>query len=646
MLFDVQIIFPSSLDIPCWILDIHILNNNRRQTTGDMMERFIPDEVVDEIRSRCDIVDVIQGYIPLKRTGNKFKALCPFHNEKTPSFTINQERQIYHCFGCGKGGDVFRFVMDKEGVDFPNAAHILAAKSGVVIPDRPRGAGGGVYDGKISESGQQREKLYKIHEELASWYSKLLAGKTTTKVAEYVANRGIPAESLVKFRLGAAPDSWDEALRLLGGKGYTPEEILLAGVVVKNEESGKIYDRFRNRLVFPIWDEQGRVVGFSARTVEKEMVGAKYVNSPETPIFKKSRILYALHMAREAIRDKKYAILCEGQLDVMAMHNAGFCNTVAPQGTAFTDEQARILRRYTEKVFLCFDSDEAGIKATLRVMEILLPLGFEVRIISFPNGKDPDEFLKANGQEALSESVVGAISFFDYVYNKAVKEFDAGSPWGKDSIVSEVLSYVSKVESPVVRSSFATKFAQLMRIPENIVYKELNRKNDNQSGYVPPQNSDAAKPVQQSEETVLTRAEETLLELALAHGDVARRLAEELPNEMISGTPAGSALETVISMTLNGEWENSARVLLERLCNEPCPAISRLLSQQNDYSPEMREKALNDCIVVIKKYHLENENISLMKDISACQDENERNLLRGKYMENKKKLVALSKSRK
>ena len=609
------------------------------------MERFIPDEVIDEIRSRCDIVDVIQGYLPLKRTGNKFKALCPFHTEKTPSFTINQERQMYHCFGCGKGGDVFRFVMEKEGVDFPNAAHILAAKSGVVIPDKPRGAGGGVYDGKVSEAGRQREKLYKIHEELAVWYSRLLSEKPNTKVAEYVGNRGIPDESLAKFRLGAAPDSWDEALSLLGGKGYTQEEILLAGVVVKNEENGKTYDRFRNRLVFPIWDEQGRVVGFSARTVEKETVGAKYVNSPETPIFKKSRILYALHLAREAIRDKQYVILCEGQLDVMAMHSAGFCNTVAPQGTAFTDEQARILRRYTEKVFLCFDSDEAGVKASLRTMEILLPLGFEVRIISFPNGKDPDEFLKTNGPEALSVSVGEAISFFDYVYNKAVKDFDPGSPWGKDRIVSEVLSYISKIESPIARSSFAAKFAQLMKIPESIVYSELNKKNSGQ-GYVQPQNNDPVRTEQQKEETVLTRAEETLLELALAHGDVGMRLAEEIPNEMISRTPLGYALETVISMTVNGEWENSAKVLLDKLRNEPCPPISRLLSQQNDYSAGMREKALNDCIVVIKKHHLENENISLMKEIAGCQDENGKNLLRGKYMEKKKLLVALQKSRK
>ncbi len=609
------------------------------------MERFIPDEVVDEIRSRCDIVDVIQGYLPLKRTGNKFKALCPFHSEKTPSFTINQERQIYHCFGCGKGGDVFRFVMEKEGVDFPNAAHILAAKSGVVIPDKPRGAGGGVYDGKISESGRQRERLYKIHEELSSWYSRLLSEKPGTKVAEYVRNRGIPDESIGKFKLGAAPDSWDEGLRLLAGKGYSPEEILLAGVVVKNEENGKTYDRFRNRLVFPIWDEQGRVVGFSARTVEKETVGAKYVNSPETPIFKKSRILYALHMAREAIREKQYVILCEGQLDVIAMHSAGFCNTVAPQGTAFTDEQARILRRYTEKVFLCFDADEAGVKASLRVMEILLPLGFEVRIISFPNGKDPDEFLKANGPEALAESVGKAISFFDYVYNKALKEYDVGSPWGKDRIVSEVLSYISKIESQIARSSFAGKFAQLMKIPENIVYNELNKKSFNQ-GYVPPQANDAVKPDQQGEDTILTRAEETLLELALAHGDVARRLAEELPNEMISGTPIGHALETVISMTLNGEWENSSKLLLDKLCNEPCPSISRLLSQQNDYSAEMREKALNDCVIAIKKHHLTNENISLQKDIDGCQDENEKNLLRCKYIQKKKELVALSKARK
>ncbi|HBC85401.1 MAG TPA: DNA primase [Lentisphaeria bacterium] len=607
------------------------------------MERFIPDDVINEIRSRCDIVDIVSGYIPLKRTGGRFKALCPFHNEKTPSFMVNQERQIYHCFGCQKGGDVFRFVMEKEGVDFPNAAHILASKCGVLIPERQHGTG----TGKSSdESGRQREKLYKIHEELASWYSRLLYEHPDSRVAEYVRNRGIPEESLKGFRLGAAPDAWDESLKFLNGKGYGEEDILLAGVAIRNEETRRIYDRFRNRLVFPIWDEQGRVVGFSARTVEKESEGAKYVNSPETQIFKKSRILYALHMARDAMREKKYAVLCEGQLDVIAMHSAGFTNSVAPQGTAFTEDQGRILRRYTEKVFLCFDADEAGMKASLRVLEILLPLGFEVKVISFPNGKDPDEFLKTNGPGALKVSVENAISFYDHLLSKALKEFDVNSPFGKNRIVSELLFYISKMESSVVRSGFAAKLALDLKLSENVVFTELNKKLE--KPYYQPAAAPVPPPFIEIPETAVSRAEEVLLEICLGHGDVGKRLSEELPIEMISNTPVGRALNTVISYTLNGEWENSSKALLEQVCDEPSPALSRILAgtEKENFSSDRLAKAVNDCLFIIKKRNLELQTESLLRDIEICQDENEKNRMRSLCIEARRKLLELSKLRK
>ncbi|HCE44833.1 MAG TPA: DNA primase [Lentisphaeria bacterium] len=608
------------------------------------MERFIPDDIINEIRSRCDIVDIIQAYIPLKRSGGRFRALCPFHGEKTPSFFVNQDRQSYHCFGCQKGGDVFRFVMDKEGVDFPNAAHILASRCGVVIPEKQHGAGHG---GKSSdETGRQREKLYKIHEELASWYSGLLNERPNSRVAEYVRMRGIPGESLSKFRLGSAPDSWDEALKLLGGKGYSTEDIVLAGIAVRNEENSRIYDRFRNRLVFPIWDEQGRVVGFSARTVEKESEGAKYVNSPETPIFKKSRILYALHLAREAIREKGYAILCEGQLDVIAMHSAGFNNAVAPQGTAFTEEQGRILRRYAEKAFLCFDADEAGMKASLRVLEILLPLGFEVRIISFPSGKDPDEYLKTSGPGALKLSVEAAVSFFDHVLNKAVREFDQTSPFGKNKIVSEVLYYISKIESSVVRSTYASELAESMKLSENIVFSELNKKLDKPS-YQFRQDAEPVQPVQEEQDSGLVKAEETLLELCIGHGDIGRRLSEELPSEMISRTPVGRALDTVISLTVNGEWENSVRALLNQVCDDPSPTLSRILAGdgKENFTSENIKKAVNDCLFVIKKHFLESEMNVLLKDIAGCQDDDEKNRLRAVCIEKRKKLIEFEKIR-
>jgi len=328
------------------------------------------------------------------------------------------------------------------------------------------------------------------------------------------------------------------------------------------------------------------------------------------------------------------------------MHSAGFRNSVAPQGTAFTEEQGRMLRRYAEKAFLCFDSDEAGMKASLRVLEILLPLGFEVRIISFPSGKDPDEFLKTNGSDALKLSVEGAVSFFDYVMEKALKEFDQSSPFGKNKIVSEVLHYISKTESPVVRSTFASELAEKMKLSENIVFSELNKKLE-RPFYQPGPDVEPVPPRPDEQDSALVKAEETLLEICIGHGEVGRMLSEELPSEMISRTPVGRALDTVISLTVNGEWENSVRALLNQVCDDPSPTLSRILAGdgKDAFTPENMRKAVKDCLFVIKKHFLEREMDGLIKDIAICQDENEKNRLRADCIEKRKRLIELEKIR-
>jgi len=286
------------------------------------MNRAIPDEIVDEIRSRCNIVDIIGSYIPLKKAGHgTWKALCPFHQEKTPSFNISEQNQHYHCFGCGKGGDVFSFVMEREGVDFPNAIHLLASKCSVVIPEK-------TYTNpeerrQAQEHASQRERIYAINEEFAAWYAAQLREHPESPVAQYLLTRGIPDDIAARFRIGAAPDSWDASFKHGTALGFSEHELFESGILTSNENSGKIYDRFRNRLIFPIWNEQGKVVAFSARTIEKNSEGAKYVNSPETPVFKKGNILYALPLARQDIQKLGFVILCEGQLDVIAMHRAG-----------------------------------------------------------------------------------------------------------------------------------------------------------------------------------------------------------------------------------------------------------------------------------------------------------------------------------
>jgi DNA primase len=598
---------------------------------GRTMARFIPDEVLDEVRLRSDIVDVLQTYLPLKRAGGRLKALCPFHAEKTPSFVVNPERQSYHCFGCGRGGDVFRFVMERENVDFPTSVELLALRCGVDIPEerevrrgggRPSGAG---EEAAPEAAGVTRPRLYQLHEDLAEWYADLLVRYPSGVIGQYAAGRGLDAETLAKFRLGASPDAWDETLNRCLRRGYTQAELLAAGVILENEERQSVYDRFRNRLMFPIWDEQGRVVAFSARTVSGESEGAKYVNSPETPIFRKGRVLYALPLAREGFRRHGCAILCEGQLDVIAMHRAGFDNAVAPQGTAFTEDQARILRRYTGTAVLAFDGDGAGQKAAVRALEILLPQDFEVRIVQFPAGADPDGLFTAGGREAIAPLVSGARDFFDAVCDQAAEGADAASPWGRRRVADAALRLLALVGNGVTRAAYCTRLAQRLGMPEETVFAELNRlrrqpavggRRPAESETPAPLHAAPACPGEAPPPDPAQRALAILLELALASGIYGQRLAEALPPAWAEGSTVGRALGQVVAMTLAGEWREATRRLAAGLAEAPDPQISRILADpQFEVTPgesvdsldPLREKAYADALALLRRWHAQQE---------------------------------------
>ena len=621
------------------------------------MTRYIPDEIVEDIRSKADVTDVIGSYIQIKRAGNgKFKALCPFHQEKTPSFHINSERQTYHCFGCGKGGDVFRFVMEREGVDFPNAVHILADRYNVIIPELESNRRTGNFPKVVNSGGKvEKNRLYKLNEELAVFYQNFLQMHPDSPVAHYLHERQLSPDVISNFRIGAAPAEWTEAFDYFVSRGYTAEEIIESGSAIKKEDTGRVYDRFRNRLIFPICDEQGRVVGFSARTVESETQGAKYVNSPETPVFRKSKILYALPLARAGIKNIGNAILCEGQMDAIAMHRAGFNNAVAPQGTAFTDEQARILRRYTDHVLISFDSDEAGLKATLRTIEILLPVGFSIRVVIMPSGYDPDTLFREQGVEGVQKAIDEAMDFFDFVSMQAEKEFDKTTPWGQSKIVETMLTHISKIKNTVLRSAYCSQLAQRLSLPQNAVFQELNRfrKQDKfrsertesrqQEQVLPPEHVVQTQPLKPINNLIL-KTEEILLELALSHGTVGKQLAEQLPSEMISDTPVGKALNDVIAMTINGEWEDAEGMLIARLADIPDPAISRILTAPSLYSEdsgkahEKQQKALSDCISKIKKFHIKLTLDNLLQQIATSTGEAKIELLK-QYQEKKKELL-------
>ncbi|MEM4248296.1 MAG: DNA primase, partial [Candidatus Nanoarchaeia archaeon] len=543
------------------------------------MSGKITRQTIDEIMSRADIVEIIQQHTTLKKAGSRLKGLCPFHQEKTPSFMVNPTEQVYYCFGCHKGGNIFNFVMEKENMDFYEAAHFLADKYGVTIKYEK-----GTLLSQEAPNKTGKDRLLKLHEIVSLWFHNQLIGKNVKDVVEYVQKRRIPPEVISKFRLGAAPNSFEACISYCKAESFTNEEIAASGLTVKNESTGQIFDRFRNRLVFPIWDEQNKVVGFSARTVEENFEGGKYINSPETPLFKKNRLLFGLNFARKEIEDKKFAILCEGQFDVIAFHRSGFPMAVAPLGTAFSEEQAKILKRYCDTIYLALDSDNAGTKAALRNLEILLPLDFRIKIILFPQGEDPDSLLDKQGHEAISDVFSEAQDFFDFIIEHFSSEEDIETPWGKNAVAKKVLQFLSKINSPVARTDYCSALATKLKIPAEAVFAEMNllKRIDGkivqkQKATSNVQNRLENQKLVPEDTSFREHAEETLLELALQHGTIAKMLADSLPPDMISDSVVGKALEKVISLTLNGEWEQAPAELRQMISENPSPVIGKIL---------------------------------------------------------------------
>ncbi len=381
----------------------------------------IAEETIQRVAEANDIVEVIGSYFPLKRAGTSWRALCPFHQEKTPSFHVNPQRQSYHCFGCGAGGTVFRFIMDYEHVDFPAAVRRLAQRAGIPVVEEA---------GSVADDHRHalRKRLLALHAEAAAWFHEnLLKAPAAQDARAYLTSRGISTEIARSWQLGYAPESRDALLDYLHGKQFSAEEITQAGLVSAREDGRdqssatpiqRLFPRFRGRVMFPIRNDYGEVIAFSGRVLDPDAKTAKYLNSPETPLFTKGRVLYGLDKSKRALIEANTAIVCEGQIDLISAFEAGVENVIAPQGTAFTFEQARLLRRFVESVILCFDSDQAGQKAIGRSLPALLECGLEVRVASLPEGEDPDSLIRAKGVERFREIVNGAPGFFDHALER------------------------------------------------------------------------------------------------------------------------------------------------------------------------------------------------------------------------------------
>jgi len=440
------------------------------------MAGLISKSVLDDIRFRCDIVDVIDAYITLPQKGNIIKALCPFHKEKTPSFNVNRQRQIFHCFGCGAGGDVFKFVMLYEHVDFIGAIKILAEKAGVPLQFE-----------KGSEPSADKEILLTLHEEAAALFHRQLQQSPDAQIArDYLHKRQLTTEVIEDFMIGYAPDSWDFLIQWAQKKGHPLQKLDLAGLVVRREEdrgSHPYYDRFRGRVMFPIRNEQGRIVAFSGRTLLQDPKAAKYVNSPETPLFRKSHILYALDRARREIVETREAIICEGQIDVIRCHQAGFKTAVASQGTAFTEDHARMLKRYADGVVLVFDSDEAGRNAALKSSIVFMQMGLAVRVASLPQGEDPDSLILKQGAPAFAKALSQAVSAIDFQLNLLLSQEDIRTEVGMMKVSRAALATISQSPNAIQRDVLIQTVARRLGVSADALHVELRHLRRN----APPQ---------------------------------------------------------------------------------------------------------------------------------------------------------------
>ena len=494
-----------------------------------------PGSIAEKVKQQADIVRLVGDYVRLKKSGQNFVGLCPFHSEKTPSFAVHPVKQIYHCFGCGAGGDVFKFVMEMEKVSFPEALKLVADKVGVKLPERaPRTP-------EEATATRLRSGLVALHEQAARFFQEQLQDSREGKLTrEYLADRGLTDELIKTFGIGYAPGTGDALLRRLRDAGAEKEALEASGLV-NRDDRGTLYDRFRRRIMFPIASESGRVAAFGGRAMGDDT--PKYLNSPETPIYQKSRVLYNLHRAKEAIRRNNYAVLVEGYLDCIGVHTAGVENVVASCGTSLTDLQVRLLGRSARNVVVSFDPDAAGVAATERSLNLLLEQGFQVRVLALPPGTDPDLFVREQGAAAYREKLKQSQPYLDYLVERARAQHDWRTQDGKIAALNYLLPYLARLPNKIRRAEWATELSARLSIEEALVREELRRAAVERRTEIKLR-PEVAKVVERSE---VKPAERRLLQILLENAEIRADILLELED---AGAHKGAGFERVFEQVL------------------------------------------------------------------------------------------------
>jgi len=553
----------------------------------------LSSDLLEEIRNRCDIVDVISEYVHLKPAGKGFKGLCPFHGEKTPSFMVSPEKQLFHCFGCGEGGNVFNFLMKYEKFSFFEAVKMLAKKSGVALP---------VDEEKENFLDREKEKLYILNNLVANYYREcLFRTNQGKKVINYFKKRGINNASVEKYRLGYAPSGWDTLNNFLKKKGYSYKELIKAGLIKKGKIEGKYIDYFRDRIIFPIFNLSGRVIGFGGRVLENSL--PKYINSPETLIYNKGSNLYSLNYAKEDIRKKNYIIIVEGYTDVLITQQYGFNNVVASLGTALTNKQIDLVKRFTDMVLIAYDADSAGNMATLRSLDLIIKAGLNIKVIDLPQGDDPADFLVKKGKNPFQNLIDSSLSLIDYKLKFLYSKNSVKTIEGKVKVIKGIIPTLSIIGNEVELRAQTKKISEELKLSEEAILIELKKY---KSGSI-YSSSNFVKP---NSESGNIKAEKILIGCMLENEHIAQNILKKLKSEDFS-VLIHRQIVTAIEKILKDDKIVTSQKIIDYLADDQAvKLISKILIEE---IITFDEKIISGYIDTINNFKLVQERKNIEK---------------------------------
>lgn len=571
------------------------------------------DEFLSELRMRCDIEQTISMYTPLKRRGKNLVGLCPFHNEKTPSFTVYPDSQSFYCFGCGAGGEVISFIRRAENLDFSEAVRYLCDKVGMVMPT----------DGYDNSMAQKRKRTYEINKEAARFFNSCLFSEEGKAGLDYYKNRGMKKSTITRFGLGYAPDKWDALLKHMREKGYSYEELYEANLAYKSEKDGRVrfFDAFRKRVMVPIIDVRGNVVAFGGRVLDDSK--PKYINSSDTIVYKKSLGVFGLNFAKNS--GEKSLILVEGYMDAITLHQAGFTNVIACLGTAFTGEMAHLLSRYAEEILLCYDNDEAGQKATSRALGVLNSIGMKTRVVRLSGGKDPDEILRKYGPERIRSLIDGAANDIEFSLLKARSELDLGTSDGKMKYLDAAASILARTRNKIAQDIYSSRLSEELEVEKTAILtriEQISRKNtriENKNRFRNIQQTamseNAKAALKNSTNIKEIKAEELFIACIYYNPDFLRHIGDEIVAEDFSVSDNRAIFALLRDRIKDGE-SLEFTFFSQMLTPEQMSSFVRIIKKNENLTSTL--KTCTDCIDVIKS---SKEKMSVQSSASSMSDE-------------------------